>query len=606
MSAATANPGQPSNALAEALATARSAMKVVAIFSLVINVLMLTIPIYMLQVYDRVLGSGSVETLVLLTLMAAVALLVMSILDTLRNSVTVRIGCWFNDRLGPVYFESGVAARLKGQGNGAEPLRDLSSIQGFIATQGLVAFFDMPWVPIFIAIIWLLHPMLGVLALISAIVLLLLSFANDWVTRRPTKFASEVSQKAIRIADATIRNSEAVRAMGFLPAMIERWRVQNSAAIDAMRGTYEAGGVVMAVTKFVRFFVQVAILGLGAWLVLKNELTPGAMIAGSILLGRALAPVEMAIGAWKNFMQARLAYDRLKEQLEKFPLPVRRTILPVPQGHLEVSDLAFAAPGGSRMILNRVSFAATPGEAIAVIGPSGAGKSTLCRLICGLAAPAYGEIRIDGSDVRHWDVQQLGQSVGYLPQDVELFEGTIRDNIARMGPATDEEVIAAAVTANAHHLIQQLPQGYDTEIGDGGVRLSGGQRQRIGLARAVFGNPNIIVLDEPNANLDQAGEQALADAIANLKQEGRLLIIVGHRPSTLAQADKVLVVKDGFSAMFGPRDEVLRVLTEGSQTGGSHEEAGLTTTNGATAARKARHVEDAGEAQRSKANGAHR
>jgi ATP-binding cassette subfamily C protein/ATP-binding cassette subfamily C exporter for protease/lipase/ATP-binding cassette subfamily C protein EexD len=563
--AAAAGAVRTGNALSDAIGSVRSAMKVVVLFSLVINVLMLTTPIYMLQVYDRVLGSGHVETLVLLTLMAAVAILVMAVLETLRNSITVRIGCWLNDRLGPVYFESGVSARLKGRGNGAEPLRDLGTLQTFIATQGLVAFFDMPWVPIFIAIIWVLHPMLGMLALASAVLLLIASLANDWVTRRPTSRASEMQSRAIRIADVTIRNAESVRAMGFLPAMIDRWREQNSASIDAIRGAYEAGGVVMALTKFVRFFVQVAILGLGAWLVLKNELTAGGMIAASILLGRALAPVEMAIGAWKNFVQARLAYERLREQLDAHPLAPRRTELPQPMGYLEVADLCFAAPSGGKPILNQISFVARPGEAVAIIGPSGAGKSTLCRLLVGLADPAFGEVRLDGSDLRHWDALQLGRLVGYLPQDVELFSGTVRENIARMGAASDEDVVRAAVAANAHQMIQGLPQGYDTEIGDGGVRLSGGQRQRIGLARAVFGNPKAIVLDEPNANLDQTGEAALADCIANLKRAGAMLIIVGHRPSTLAQADKVLLIKDGFLAMFGPRDEVMRRLTEASQ-----------------------------------------
>ncbi len=536
-------------------------MIVVAVFSLVINLLMLTAPIYMLQIYDRVLASGRVETLVMLTLMAAIAILVMSILDTLRNSITVRAGSWLNDRLGPVYLESGVTARLQGSGNGAEPLRDLATVQNFIATQGLVAFFDMPWAPIFIALIWMLHPTLGLVALISALLLLLLTFATDWATRKPSQVASAVHTKAMRIAELTIRNAESVRAMGFLPALVDRWRRENSAAVEALRSAYEIGGVIMALVKFVRFFVQVAILGVGAWLVLENQLTAGGMIAASIMLGRALAPVELALGAWKNFLHARQAYQRLATQIESYPPPAERTLLPPPEGRLDVSGLVSLAPNSNQRILCGVTFNAEPGEAIAVIGPSGAGKSTLCRLLVGLAEPVDGCVRIDGSDVRNWDPLQLGRSIGYLPQDVELFSGTVAENIARMGPASDYDVLRAALTANAHHVIQGLPQGYDTQIGDGGVRLSGGQRQRIGLARAVFGGPKLIVLDEPNANLDQAGELALADALAQLKALGCVLIIVGHRPSTLAQADKILVVKDGISAMFGPREEVLHVLT---------------------------------------------
>jgi PrtD family type I secretion system ABC transporter len=311
----------------------------------------------------------------------------------------------------------------------------------------------------------------------------------------------------------------------------------------------------------VRNFVQVAILGLGAYLVLKQELTAGAMIAASILLGRALAPIEMVIGAWKNLMQARLAYQRLATQLDQYPPAPQRTALPVPEGRLDVNNLIFCAPNTGQPILRGISFTGEPGEAIAVIGPSGAGKSTLCRLLVGLADPDGGEVRLDGSTISNWDARQLGQHVGFLPQDVELFTGTVRENIARMNKDESDAVVEAAVAAHAHPLIQRLPQGYDTQIGDGGVRLSGGQRQRIGLARAVYGDPRLIVLDEPNANLDQAGESALADAIAELKRRGCLLIIVGHRPSTLAQADKVLVLQDGMVTMFGARDDVLETLS---------------------------------------------
>lgn len=547
--------------LAATTEAVRSAMIVVAVFSLVINLLMLTAPIYMLQIYDRVLGSGRIETLILLTLIAAVAILVMSVLDTLRSSLTVRTGAWLNDRLGPLYLESGVTARLKGAGNGAEPLRDLAQVQSFIATQGLVAFFDMPWAPIFIALIWVLHPWLGMVALVSGLLLLLCAFATEWITRGPSETAHTVHTRSMRLAETTIRNAEAVRAMGFLPAMVDRWRISNSAATDALRIAHERGGLIMALTKFVRFFVQIAILAVGAWLVLQNELTAGAMIAASIMLGRALAPVELVIGAWKNFVQARQAWRRLQSQLMSYPPPAERTQLPRPEGRLDVEGVTYLAPGTSQAILAQVSFQAEPGEAIAMIGPSGAGKSTLCRLLVGLAEPHGGSVRIDGSDVRNWDPLQLGRSVGFLPQEVELFDGSVSENISRMGYATDYDVLKASMAANAHDVIQRLPQGYDTLIGNANVRLSGGQRQRIGLARAVFGSPRLIVLDEPNANLDQVGEFALADAIASLKQQGCVLIIVGHRPSTLAQADKILVIKDGTSAMFGPRDEILRVLT---------------------------------------------
>ena len=550
--------------LQEVFRVTRSAFFTIGLFSLFINLLMLTAPIYMLQVYNRVLASGSHETLVFLTIMAAIAIFVMCVLDTLRSSITVRVGCWLNERLSPVYMAAGVRARLKGDATGSQSFHDINTVQSFVANQGLTAFFDAPWVPIFIFIIWMLHPWLGVLALISAIILLILTIANDLATRKHMSIASTTQIEATRLADTTIRNSDVVRAMGFLPALTTRWQQANAGSVDAMRRAGEAGGIVVALTKFVRFFVQVAILGLGAFLVLKSELTPGGMIAASIMLGRALAPVEMAIGAWKTFMMARLAYQRLKTQLESYPPEPQRTRLPEPAGRLDVDNVTYAVPGTSQVLLGQITFNVEPGEALAIIGPSGAGKSTMCRILAGLLEPVSGSVRLDGSDIRHWDPQQLGRHVGYLPQDVELFDGTVRENVARMTEGRDEDIVEAAITSRAHDLIQRLPEGYDTRLGIGGVQLSGGQRQRVGLARAVFGRPKLLILDEPNANLDQPGEIALSNAIETLKQQGCALIIVGHRPSTLAQADKVLVIQNGTTSVFGPRDDVLRILSEGA------------------------------------------
>jgi ATP-binding cassette subfamily C protein/ATP-binding cassette subfamily C exporter for protease/lipase/ATP-binding cassette subfamily C protein EexD len=530
------------------------------LFSLVINVLILTPSVYMLQVMDRVLSTGHTETLMFLTLMAALAAVLMSVLDTLRTTLTIRIGGWLSDCIGPVLLETGVRARLKGEGGGGQTLRDLAQIQSFVATQGLTAFFDAPWVPFFIVIIWLLHPWLGVVALLSAVLLLALSVLNDLVTRKPIHDATFAQIAAGALADTTIRNAEVVRGMGLLPAMIARWQVRNMLSTEGMRRAGEIGGVLMGAVKFIRTFAQMGILAVGAFLVVRNELTGGGMIAASILLGRALAPVEIAMGAWKGLMQAWLAYDRLQGHLVAYPPEPERTRLPAASGHIAVRDLSFVAPKSSRPILENITFEVKPGEAVAIIGPSGAGKSTLCRLLVGLAEPSAGGVELDGSDVRHWDPRQLGGHVGFLPQDVELFEGSVRENIARMGEVDDDEVVEAARLARTHTLIQQLPDGYDTRIGDGGIRLSGGQRQRVGLARAVLGNPSIIVLDEPNANLDQAGESALAEAIGELKSRGSALIIVGHRPSTLAQADKILFIQNGTVAMFGPRHEVLDAL----------------------------------------------
>ena len=571
----TDTPSSESTELAEAIRACRAAFGVCALFSLMINLLMLVSPIYMLQVYDRVLTTGRIETLLMLTLMATVGLAVMCALDTLRTSITIRVGCWLNEHLGPSYLACGVRGRLAGETASVEHLRDIAQIQNFIATQGLTAFFDAPWVPIFVGLIWILHPLLGSVAVGAAVVLFLLSIANEFATRKATQTSNKKQIEATLLAEATVRNAEIVQAMHMLRAMTRRWASINRAVVDGTRQAGDLGGYVLALTKFVRLFVQVAILGVGAWLVVHSELTSGAMIAASILLGRALAPVELAISMWRNFMGARFSYDRLKKAIEAHPPPPTHTLLPAPKGRVTVQGVTYLTPVTAHLILSQVSCAVEPGEALAIIGPSGAGKSTLCRLMIGLAVPNVGEIRLDGSPIHHWESEQIRQYVGFLPQDVELFSGTVRDNIARMEEVDDAAVVKAAQLAHAHDMIQHFPQGYDTPIGDGGVRLSGGQRQRIGLARAVFGNPRFIVLDEPNANLDQAGEAALAEAIDNLKRAGVALVIVGHRPSTLSVADKILFLQGGRAVMFGEREQVLEALkaraAEPLPTGGAEQ-----------------------------------
>jgi len=550
--------------LKRTLAECKSAFWAVAVFSFIINALALATPLYMLQVMDRVLRSGSIDTLILLTLIASGALLVMCILDTLRGSIAMRTGSWLNEKLGPLCLEGSCKAQIRGDDASTERLRDLSYLQGFVATQGMAAFFDSPWVPIFVVFIWCLHPYLGMIALGATVVLLLISLVTEWIAHGPNQTAEETEMEAMRLADVTIRNAEPAQAMGMIPAMTYRWRVLNTEATAAMHAAGDLSGVLLTLSKFLRAFVQVAILGAGAWLVVDNIITPGAMIAAAILLGRALAPVEMAIGGWTSFLSARLAYARLKTHFATYPIDLPKTLLPRPQGRVAVENVGFHVPDSGHAILRNVTFDIVPGEVLAIVGPSGAGKSTLCRLLVGLSAPSSGAIALDGSRLQHWDREQLGGLVGYLPQEVELFPATVHENISRMAPATDEEVVRAAKLAHVHDLIQHLPSSYDTEVGSGGVRLSGGQRQRVGLARAVFGAPYLVVLDEPNANLDQPGEIALSRTVAELKLRGCAVVVVGHRPSTMAQADKLLVLRDGTVAMFGPRDDVLQAMSEAS------------------------------------------
>jgi ATP-binding cassette subfamily C protein/ATP-binding cassette subfamily C exporter for protease/lipase/ATP-binding cassette subfamily C protein EexD len=534
-------------------------------FSFAINILILTPSLYMLQVYDRVITTGHLETLVFLTGIAAIALLVLTTLDALRSSVMVRVGCWLNDRLGPVFLASSIRAQLRGDAAGAQPLRDLAQIQNFIASQGLTVFFDAPWVVAFVALIWLLHPVLGVIALVTAVLLLLLSIANEMVTRQQNVKASQSQILAMQQAEAAVRNAEVVHAMGMHPAVISRWQARNGDAMEATSRAAERGGLFVGATKFIRFFAQIAVLGAGAYYVIHSNLSAGTMIAASILLGRALAPVEVAMAAWRNFSATRIAYGRLKARLNDHVADGERGKLPAPRGHLQIKNVSFGTR--ERVVLRNVSFEVKPGESVAVIGPSAAGKSTLCRLIVGILAPTAGQVRLDGSEILHWDPVQLGRYIGYVPQDVELFSGSVRENIARMGAIDDLAVVEAAKLAHAHEMIQHLPDGYETQIGDGGLRLSGGQRQRIGLARAVYGNPKLIVLDEPNANLDQAGESALSTAIRDLKKRDVALIIVGHRPSTLAQADSIVLMREGRVELFGPRDATLQKLRVRSSEG---------------------------------------
>ena len=539
----------------------RAAFVVVGVFSFFLNLLMLVVPLYMMQVFDRVLSSGSTETLLLLTVMALGGLFVLGALDAVRTQVMTRVGAWVDRRVSGRLMDASIAARLNGAPIGSQGLRDLQQYRGFLNGQGIFPLFDSPWVPIFVAVIWIIHPWLGILALCAAIVLFLLALLNEVATRRVLGDAGKTQVAALRQATAAIDNAEVVQAMGMGGGLAQRFGQLNDKVLEMQRRAGDRGALIVGLSKFMRLGVQVGILGLGAYLVLEGALTAGGMIAGSILLGRALAPVEQAIGAWRGFVAARDARARLAELLHAAPPPRDGVRLPAPMGRLEIQQATFVPPGGTAPVLRQVSASVAPGQVLGVIGPSASGKSTLCRLIVGIWPPTSGSVRLDGADVHAWGREAFGRHVGYLPQSVELFAGSVADNIARMGPVNDEAVILAAERAGVHDMVLRLPGGYEAQIGEGGAVLSGGQRQRIGLARALYGNPRLIVLDEPNANLDSEGEAALMQTVAGLKADGCTVVMVAHRPSILAQADTVIMLRDGRVELSGSRDEVLRQVT---------------------------------------------
>jgi PrtD family type I secretion system ABC transporter len=524
------------------------------LFSLLLNLLMLAVPLYSMQLYDRVLGSGHVETLVLLSLAGIMALCVMGILDWVRTCLLSRIAAGFETRLFPAVVEAAYP-----KGSAAQAVRDLASLRQALAGPVVTALFDAPWLPLALAIVWVLHPDLAAFVGGSAVLLALLAVLNDLVTRRALREAGQVQQQATGLAEAMQRRREAVTGLGMLETLTARLVRLGGTALARTQAAAERGGGIGGFTRFVRLLVQSGVMGLGAWLVLERELTPGGMLAASILASKALAPVEQMVATWKTVGTARESWARLRELLRAAP-PAPRTVLPAPVGQLAVEGATVRTAEG-RALLHDVAFRLEAGECLVVVGPSGAGKSTLCRLLAGTALPDRGAVRLDGAQLHHYPAAQLAWSMGYLPQDVGLLPGTIAENIARMAQVPDSQaVLEAAWLAGAHEMILRLPEGYETRLEEGGFPLSGGQRQRVGLARALYGNPRLLVLDEPNANLDGPGEAALMGAIGRLKRDGVTIVIVTHRPQLLQQADKVLVLEDGAVARFGPKEAVLATL----------------------------------------------
>ena len=547
----------------------------VAIFSFFVNLLMLTGPIYMLQVYDRVLGSRSVETLIALSVLVVFLYGVMGLLDYARGRIMGRVGARFQARLDRRVFDAVVRkSAVSPDENTATGLRDLEAIQRLMTSPVMTAIFDIPWTPFFLAGIWIFHPWLGMLALMGGGILILVTLLNQLVTKQPVARAGGAAMQAEAISNQFTTESEMVTAMGMRDAAFDRWQVARDRALNEQINSSDLQGTFTSTTKTFRLFLQSAMLGLGGYLVLQNELTPGAMIAGSILLGRALAPIEQSIGQWSLVQRAVKAWDSLALLLEHVPVEQPRTALPTPKALLEVQQLTVVPPGERVAVLKSVSFIAQPGQAIGVIGTSGAGKSTLARALTGLWRPAVGKIRLDGAALDQYMPGVLGQHVGYLPQRVQLFDGTIAENIAKLSPEPNaESVVTSAKKADAHEMILKLPQGYDTRVTAGGGRLSGGQMQRIGLARAIYGDPVLLVLDEPNSNLDNEGNEAVNTAIRNLKAQGKLILIMAHRPAAIKECDMILMLENGIVRAYGPKDQVLKDVvrnhSEITQTKGS-------------------------------------
>lgn len=549
------------NPLSQVLHRFRSGFAALAVFSLIINLLMLAPTLYMLQIYDRVLASRNTTTLLMLTLILVGVYVLDAALEWTRGRALVRGSAMLDLQLGPKVLEASFRRTLRGStAVTIRALADLAAVRQFLTGKGLFAFLDAPWTPIYIAVIFLLHPWLGLFAVVAATLLVLLTWVSERLTAQPLKAAAEEAQQASQYASASVRNAEVMESLGMLRAIQQRWQARQFKALKLQGDASDRATDVAAFTRFVRMAAQSGVLGLGALLVIDHQMTPGGMIAASILLGRALSPVDAVIGQWRNLVQARSALTRLNELLQAHPEAEPRTALPRPQGFVTVENLVAGPPGARTPVLKGIKLGAAAGMLVAVIGPSASGKSTLARALVGVWPPMNGTVRLDGADVAQWNKEELGPWLGYLPQDVELFEGTVAENIARFGVPDSARTVAAAQRAGVHDMILRLPQGYDTPIGEGGMALSGGQRQRIGLARAMYGDPALVVLDEPNANLDEAGDAALVGALRVMKQEKRTVFVITHRMNLLAEADAILVLANGTIQTYGPRDAVMDTL----------------------------------------------
>ncbi|MFK0345473.1 MULTISPECIES: type I secretion system permease/ATPase [Pseudomonas] len=558
-------PPRTRSELADVLFRLRRSFFALAAFSGVINVMMLTPAIYMLQVYDRALVSRNVTTLTMLTLLVIGLFMLMSALEMVRTRVLIRVGNFLDMDLNRRIFSAAFERNLsRAGGNPAQALQDLAQVRQFLTGNGLFAFFDAPWTPIYLLVCYLIHPLLGLVTLIGSLILVGLAYLTEKATQKPLAEANQAAMSSASYANNNLRNAEVIEAMGMLPEIGKRWYQGHLRILQMQTLASDRAAMISSTGRFVRITLQSVILGAGALLAIEGKITPGMMIACSILTGRALAPVEQAIAAWKQLLGCRSAWGRLNDLLHDYPQRPPSMSLQRPMGMLAVENVIAGAPGTNNNIVRGVSFSLVPGESLGIIGPSASGKSTLARLLVGVWPTQAGKVRLDGADIFTWNKAELGPWLGYLPQDVELFEGTIAENIARFTEVDSEAVIRAARSSGVHDMILRFPQGYDTRLAADGSPLSGGQKQRIALARALYGEPNLVVLDEPNANLDDVGEKALVDALAELKARGATVILISHRPNVLCAVDKVLMLRDGAVHMLGSRDEVFAALRKAS------------------------------------------
>ncbi len=546
------------NSLQIAYGKFRSAMAATIVFSFFTNLLMFVGPLYMLQIYDRVLASRNEMTLVMITGIAVTMLLCYGLLEFTRSRLLVRAGLQFDEVVANPVFHRVVQQKTATPASNAQiALTDIDKVREFMTGQGILSFFDAPWVPLFLALCFAFHPWLGLVATVGALIIFALALTNEFATRGALQDAGKASQSANHFVNTTMQNAEVIRALGMEKPLKQRWLKQHDEMLLHQAKASDRAGSIMATSKFVRMSLQVAILGVGAYLAIQQLISPGIMIAASIVMGRALAPVEQAVGQWKQFVGARAAHARLKQLFAQVAEQEERVELPAPKGKLSVDKLFATVPGTRDALLRGISFNIEPGEVLAIIGPSGSGKSSLVRHLVGAANPASGAVRLDGTEMQHWGPDQLGRYIGYLPQDVKLFSGSVAENVSRFAEgADDKDIVIASKLSGAHDMIQTLGNGYETEVGDGGMFLSGGQRQRVGLARAVYRLPSLIVLDEPNSNLDSMGEKALIQCIQELKKMGKTVIFVTHKSNLLAVSDKTLMLMNGAVEKFGPTKEL--------------------------------------------------